>query len=164
MDINPQWITLISATTAMIASIAGPFVNTRIAKFEFKANVLSVNRQKWIDTMRDLVASLNSQLLIAAALRQTLEEPTGIVIARDPELSRRVENLLRTVSKIELMLNSLEQDHQQLNALMKEGIDQLRAPLPEHGIEDRIEVISRDIIQVSQGIFKREWVRVKRGE
>ena len=164
MDINPQWITLIAASTAMIASIAGPFVNTRIAKFEFKANVLSVNRQKWIDTMRDLVASLTSQLLIAAALRQTLEEPTGLIIARDPELSRRVENLLRTVSKIELMLNPLEQDHQQLNALMKEAIDQLRSPLLEDGIEDRIEVISRDITQVLQGILKREWIRVKRGE
>jgi hypothetical protein len=164
MDVNLQWITLISATTAMIASIAGPFVNTRIAKFEFKANVLSVNRQKWIDTTRDLVASLTSQLLIAAALRQTLEEPTGIIIARDPELSRRVENLLRTVSKIELMLNPLEQDHQQLNDLMKAGVEQLRSPSLEGDIEEHIEVISRDIIQISQAILKREWVRVKRGE
>jgi len=164
MDLNPQWITLISASTAMIASIAGPFVNTRIARFEFKANVLSVNRQKWIDTMRDLVASLNSQLLIAAALRQTMNEPSGVLIARDPELSKRVENLLRTVSKIELMLNPLEQDHQQLNVLMKEAIDQLRSPLLEDGVEDRIEVISRGIIQVLQGILKREWARVKRGE
>ncbi|ANY77233.1 hypothetical protein BB934_02550 [Microvirga ossetica] len=164
MDLNPQWITLISASTAMIASIAGPFVNTRIAKFEFKTNVLSVNRQKWIDTMRDLVASLNSQLLIAAALRQTMNEPSGILIARDPELSRRVENLLRTVSKIELMLNPLKQDHQQLNVLMKEAIDHLRSPLLEDRVEDRIEVISHDIIQVLQGILKREWARVKRGE
>jgi hypothetical protein len=164
MDLNPQWITLISASTAMIASIAGPFVNTRIAKFEFKTNVLSVNRQKWMDTMRDLVASLNSQLLIAAALRQTMNEPSGILIARDPELSRRVENLLRTVSKIELMLNPLKQDHQQLNVLMKEAIDHLRSPLLEDRVEDRIEVISHDIIQVLQGILKREWARVKRGE
>ncbi len=164
MDLNPQWITLISASTAMIASIAGPFVNTRIARFEFKANVLSVNRQKWIDTMRDLVASLNSQLLIAAALRQTMTEPSGVLIARDPELSKRVENLLRTVSKIELMLNPLEQDHQQLNVLMKEAIDQLRSPLLEDGVEDRIEAISRDITQVLQGILKHEWARVKRGE
>ena len=98
------------------------------------------------------------------ALRQTLAELTGLVIARDPELFRRVENLLRTVSKIELMLNPLEQDHQQLNALMKEAIDLLRSPLLEDSIEDRIEVIRHDIIQVSQGILKREWMRVKRGE
>lgn len=164
MDINPQWITLVSACTAMIASIAGPFVNTRIAKFQFKADVLSVNRQKWIETMRDLVASLNSQFLTVAAIRQTVEEPTGIVIARDPELFRRVENLLRTVSKIELMLNPLEQGHQQLNALMREGVDQLRSPPPERGIEDRIEVLSHDITQAAQAIIRREWVRVKRGE
>lgn len=164
MDFNPQWITLVVACTAMIASIAGPFVNTRIATFRFKADVLSVNRQKWIETMRDLVASLNSQFLTVAAIRQTVEEPTSIVIARDPELFRRVENLLRTASKIELMLNPLEQDHQQLNALMKDGIDQLRSPPAGLEIECRIEVISHDITKVAQAVLKREWVRVKRGE
>jgi hypothetical protein len=164
MDVNPQWITLISACTAMIASIAGPYVNTRIAKIQFNADVLSVNRQKWIETMRDLVASLNSQFLTAAAIRQTVKEPTSIAIAQDPELFRRVENLLLTVSKIELMLNPLEQDHKQLNALMREGIDQLRSPPPEMDIEDRVEVISLDITRAAQAIFKREWLRVKRGE
>ena len=93
-----------------------------------------------------------------------VEEPTGVVIARDRELLKRVENLLRTMSKIELMLNPLEQDHQKLNALMKKAVDQLRSPLPEGAIEDCIEVIGRDIIQVSLEILKREWGRVKRGE
>lgn len=164
MDLNPQWITLVLACTAMIASIAGPFVNTRIARIQFKASVLSVNRQKWIETMRDLVASLNSQFLAVGMIRQTVGEPAAIVIARDPEMFRRVENLLVTVSKIELMLNPLEQDHQQLNALMKNGIDQLRSPPPNHEIEGRIEVISQDITKVAQAVLKREWVRVKRGE
>ncbi|AMJ59397.1 hypothetical protein [Bosea sp. PAMC 26642] len=164
MDINPQWITLVVACTAMIASVAGPFVNTRIANIQFKANVLSVNRQRWIETMRDLVANLNSQFLAVGIIRQTMEEPTAIVIARDPELFKRVENLLLTVSKIELMLNPLEQDHQQLNALMKSGIDELRSPPPGHGIEGRIEVINYGITQISQAILKQEWVRVKRGE
>lgn len=164
MDVNPQWITLAFACNAMIASIAGAFVSVRVAKTQFNANVLSGNRQKWIETIRDLVASLNSQLFAAAAVRRVVEEPTGVVIARDPELLRRVENLLRTMFKIELMLNRFEPDHQKLNALMKEAVDQLRSPLPEGGIEDRIEVISRDIIQVSQKFLKREWIRVKRGE
>jgi hypothetical protein len=157
MDVNPQWITLISASTAMMAPIANPFLNTRIAGLRFKTNVLSVNRQKWIETLRDLVSSLNSQLLAAAAVRQSVEEPAGIIIARDPELFRRVEDLLRTVAKIELMLNPLEQDHQKLNALMQEAIDQLRRPSPEHDVEERIEQLCHDIIQVTQGILKQEW-------
>ena len=62
------------------------------------------------------------------------------------------------------MLNPLEQDHHKLNALMKKAVHQLRSSSPEGGIEERIEVIGRDIIQVSLGILKREWGRVKRGE
>ena len=68
------------------------------------------------------------------------------------------------MSKIELMLNPFELDHKKLNALMEAAVDELRSPSPERGIENRIEVIGRDIIQVSQGILKREWGRVKRGE
>ncbi len=163
MDVDPQWIALVSACTAMIAAVAGPYVNTRIASLQFKANVLSVNRQKWIETLRDLVSGLNSQLLTAAVVRQSVEEPAGILIARDPELFRRVEGLIRTAAKIELMLNPLEPDHQQLKALMNESIDQLRRPSPEHDVEERVERLSRDIIQVTQGILKQEWTRVKRG-
>jgi hypothetical protein len=164
MDINPEWITLVFASNAMIASVAGAFVNTKTARIAFKANVLSVNRQKWIETMCDLVASLNSQLLIAAAMRRTVEEPTSVVITRDSELLKRVENLLWTVSKIELMLNPLQKEHQHLKTLMSEAVDQLRFPSPEGSIEERIEGISRDIIQLSQVVLKQEWVRVKRGE
>jgi hypothetical protein len=116
MEFHPQWIALISACTAMIAAVAGPYVNTRIATLQFKTNVLSVNRHKWIETLRDLVSSLNSQLLTAAVVRHSLEEPAGTLFARNPDLFRRVEELLRTATKIELMLNPLEQDHQQLIA------------------------------------------------
>jgi hypothetical protein len=43
-------------------------------------------------------------------------------------------------------------------------VGQLRSPSPDGHIEERIDVISRDIIQASQAILKREWMRVKRGE
>jgi hypothetical protein len=79
-------------------------------------------------------------------------------------LLKRVENLLWTVSKIELMLNPLQKEHQRLKTLMSEAVDQLRFPSAEGSIEERIEGISRDIIQLSQVVLKQEWVRVKRGE
>ena len=161
MDINPQWITLILACNAMIASTAGAFVNTRIAKTQFNANVLSVNRQKWIETTRDLVASFNSQLLAAAALRCIVEEPTGLVIAQDRELLRRMESLLRTISTIELMLNPLERSHQKLNSLMKEAVGLLRSPSPEGGIEDHIEIICR---AYHRGLARNPQARMDAGE
>jgi len=93
MDVDPQWISLISACTAMMAAVAGPYINTRIANMQFKMNVLSVNRHKWIETLPDLVSVLNAQLLTAAVIRQNLEEPANLLIGRDPELFRRVEGL-----------------------------------------------------------------------
>ncbi len=163
MEFNPQWIALISACTAMIAAVAGPYVNTRIANLQFKTNVLSVNRHKWIETLRDLVSILTAQLLTAATVRHALDEPAGLVIARDPELFGRVEGLIRTAAKIELMLNPLEEDHQNLNRLMQEAIDQLRTSSPPVDVEERVQRISREIIQVAQGILKQEWGRVKSG-
>jgi len=163
MDVDPQWISLISACTAMMAAVVGPYINTRIANMQFKMNVLSVNRHKWIETLRDLVSVLNAQLLTAAVIRQNLEEPANLLIGRDPELFRRVEGLIRTAAKIELMLNPLKQDHQKLNALMQAAIDQLRKSSPTHDVEEQVERLSRDIIQVTQAILKQEWVRVKRG-
>jgi hypothetical protein len=124
MDVNPQSITLISASTAMVASITSLLFDTRIARIQFGINVLRISRQKWIGPMRDLVASLNSQFLNAATVRQTVEGPTGTAIAQDPELFRRVVDLLRTMAKIELMLNSLKHNHQQLDELMMEGVNQ----------------------------------------
>ena len=47
---------------------------------------------------------------------------------------------------------------------MKEAVDQLRSSSPRGSIQASIEVISRNIIQVSVAILKREWGRVKRGE
>lgn len=164
MHVNPEWITLVFAFNAAIAAMAGPLVSTRIARTQFKTNVLSVNRQKWIETMRDLVASLTAQLLTTAAIRHTVEEPTGSVIAQDPELFRRVETLLRTISKIELMLNPLQQQHEQLNGLMHDAIAQLRSPSSKETTEECIEAMSRDIIKVSREILKYEWMRVKRAE
>src|SRR4051794_1681300 len=86
MDVNPQSITLISASMAMVTSITSFLFDSRVARIQFRINVLGVRRQKWLGPMRDLVASLNSQFLIAATVRQTVEGPTGTAIAQDPEL------------------------------------------------------------------------------
>ncbi len=59
-------MSLISAGTALVASIAGPWVTLTVARRQFSANVVSANRQKWIETMRDLLAELVS--LIVGAL------------------------------------------------------------------------------------------------
>jgi hypothetical protein len=63
---DPLVISAISAATALVASILGPIVTLKVSRRQFSANVLSANRQKWIETLRDRVAELIS--LLEAAL------------------------------------------------------------------------------------------------
>ena len=103
------------------SSIAGPLVNTRIATTEFKANVLSVNRQKWIDTLRDLIATLDSQVLIAGGAPP---DPGGANRYGHCPGSRAAQargELAADGSQDRAYAQSAGA-HQQLNVLMKEGI------------------------------------------
>jgi len=54
-------ISVISACTALVASIVGPFVTLAVARRQFNATVLSANRQKWIEASRDLLTSKPSR-------------------------------------------------------------------------------------------------------
>ncbi len=60
--IDASVIGLLSATTALVASIVGPLVTLHIGRAQIRATVKSANRQKWIEEFRDLVAHFCGQL------------------------------------------------------------------------------------------------------
>src|SRR5690349_8482952 len=53
MTMDPLIISLVSACTALFASIVGPLVTLTVARRQFNATVLSGNRQKWIEALRE---------------------------------------------------------------------------------------------------------------
>jgi hypothetical protein len=59
-------LVLLSACTALIATIVGPLVALTVARRQFIATAISGNRHKWIENLRDELAELIS--LLAAAL------------------------------------------------------------------------------------------------
>ena len=65
MEITPI-VTLVSASTALVASIIGPIVTLTVARRQYNATVISTSRQKWIEALRDTLAELIS--LISTAL------------------------------------------------------------------------------------------------
>ncbi len=46
-------ITFITASTALIAGIASPIVSISVARQQFKASVISNNRERWIEALRE---------------------------------------------------------------------------------------------------------------
>src|SRR4029453_12447975 len=107
-------ISLVSACTALVASIVGPLVTLAVARRQFNATVLSANRQKWIETLRDALAELIS-LFVAALVIKTQwpgawDKGMG-AIAAHPELLGKLERIVVVQWKIRLLMNPTEADH-----------------------------------------------------
>lgn len=161
MDSLP--ISLISACTALVASIVAPFVTLSVARRQFNATVLSANRQKWIESLRDLLAELIALYVAAIVVKlkwkERWEEGLGPVNA-NPELLEKLERIVLAQSKIRLLINPAEADHQHLYKAVESAFRRLRdAEANKAGTEADME----NITKLAQAILKREWERVKRG-
>jgi hypothetical protein len=160
---DPLVVTLVSACTALVASIAGPLATLRVSRRQFNATVLSTSRQKWIDTLRDLLADLMSQLaglsVLKAGWTGAWDRGAGLLHS-NPTLVDKLERVVLVRWKIRLMLNLNEEDHRELDRLIGVAVQRLRDAAPgETDTDADIESIS----QQARGILKREWERVKRG-
>ena len=63
-------LSLITAGTALVASIMSPLVTLSVARRQFRASVISTNRQKWIETFRDRVSELVSLMSTAQLINR----------------------------------------------------------------------------------------------
>lgn len=160
---DPLFISLVSACTALVASIAGPLVTLSVARRQFNANVLSANRQKWIEAFRDLLAELISLLIAALVVkanwRDKWDQGRG-VIAADPEMLAKLERIVLVQWKIRLLINPTEPDHQELYRTIETAFKRIRS---EETRDAETEVDIETITRLAQAILKREWQRVKQG-
>jgi len=146
---------LISATTALVAVIVSPIVSIYVAKRQIRASVVSANRQKWIDQLRECLAEL-----IAALRFLNLRRDGSVALSQDKWIERYERAFLLT-SKVALLLNPQEDDHRALHAALQEAGSLL---LSNDDDRKKIVPITQRILEQSQAILKREWERVKSGD
>ena len=158
-----SYLSLITALTALVASILGPLVTLSVARRQFKANVLSTNRQKWIDTFRDRLADLLSVMNAAQLVkRDSAHEWRGGAgpIREIPALAEKIEKTFMAVAQIQLLTKSVEPTHQTLNDAISAALADLQDDeLRESDVSDRIVQIT----ELGRFIIREEWGRVKRG-
>jgi hypothetical protein len=160
---DPLLISLISACTALVASIVGPMVTLAVAKRQINANVLSANRQKWIEAVRDMIAELISLLVAAVVVKakwQARWDQGRGPLNEDPAMLSKLERIVLARSKIHLLLNPTEADHQHLREAIEAAFKHLQS---EHSVESETEADISIIEKLAQAILKREWQRVKHG-
>ncbi len=163
---DPVLISLVSACTALVASIAGPIITLVVAKRQFNANVLSANRQRWIETLRDMLAELISLLVAVAVFKSKWKDKWDrgrAPIAADPALLQKVERVVLVQWKIRLLINPTEPDHQELHRAIEAAFQRIQAEDPDDPDNSETKADIENITRVGQAILKREWQRVKRG-
>jgi hypothetical protein len=156
-------ISFVASCTALVASVIGPLVTLAVARRQFAASVLSANRQRWIESLRDSIAEfialLVTAVVIKAKWREKWDRGRG-VLAADPALLDKMARMVFVQSKIRLLTNPTEADHQQLFAALDRSIKRLQSEdVQEAETEQDVEAITA----LSQPILKREWQRVKAG-
>lgn len=156
-------LSLISALTALVASIVSPFVTISTAKRQIKASVISANRTRWLEGLREQLANLISEF---AAAKIVLVEETSckLSVRRDLKaLVDRIERLSLTIARVRLMLNTVEDDHVKLAGTIADALHHIRYNENAEDLQRVMEESIESITSQSQAILKREWERVKLG-
>jgi hypothetical protein len=155
-------LSLITALTALVASVLGPCVTLAVARRQFRANVISTNRQKWIDTFRDRLAEFLSVMNAAQVIkRASADDWRGAAGLKDnPVLADKLEKTFLAVGQILLLTKPSDPEHQALNDAIAAAIGYLQeVELREADLSERIG----EITNVGRSIIRHEWGRVKRG-
>ncbi|WP_315734224.1 hypothetical protein [Bradyrhizobium sp. SZCCHNR1093] len=151
----PALTAIAAILTALAAVIIAPAMANRTAKLQIRANVVSVNRQAWIDKLRDELAELFE--LLTWRLLQRPGTSTGEEGARYEAEKRSRIRLL--TNKVRLRLNPLESDSQSLVDLLTR-LNQAAS----RGEEADFDELMEKAVTTAQTILKTEWRRVKNGE
>lgn len=146
-------IPILSLVVAAVAVFVGPLISRRIARRQIMSSLEVANkqiiapmRQAWINGLRDLLAELASSAhhyFVAGFEERTDEE------------YRRLSLLEH---KIQLMLNPKEEDHRNLEQLIRTMIAAL-----DRGKEGGNDFVDTHpmVMKLSREVLKREWDRVK---
>ena len=136
-------LSLVSACTALVASVVGPVVTLAVARRQINANVLSANRQKWIESLRETMAEMISLMVAVIVVKQNWhgEWRRGRgAIAADPALLDKLERMILVGWKIRLLLHPSEPEQVALVRRLDEALTTM-----------------------AQHILREAWRRVKAG-
>lgn len=146
-------IPVLSLIVAALAVFVGPIISYIVAKRQIASSlavshkqIIAPMRQVWINNLRDLLAELTSRTLHYFC--------AGFEEREDSEY----QQLTLLEHRIQLMLNPQEDDHRQLEQLIRKMISSLGRG--KDG-DDDFYASHTAVIQLSRKVLKREWNVVK---
>ena len=155
-------ITFVTASTALVSAITGPLVSYIVARRQIRASVISTNRERWTEALRDSVAEYVALLLSASMVKQTMGQNPLKEVTEDHALLKIVERIILVKNKIMLMTNPNDSRYTELCEVVEATYQALFADDPQAFA--RISGGSEAITRAGREVLKGEWARVKRGD
>ena len=155
-------VAAISTFGVILGVTIGSIVSVLIARQQFKATVISANRQQWINNLRDCIADFQTKAKIIVTEHILSLGATTSVAADDKRHYEALITMRFLVNKMALLLNQTETDHLQLLLFLKELED--FCVNGDSFNQEGYDKLQDSITLTSQRILKREWERVKRGK
>jgi hypothetical protein len=135
--------------TALTTAQAQVRTALEVARLQVRSSVVSSNRQKWIDALRDELAEFLAERDL---LTTKLQDPAPDSVSVRTSSSR----LIRLFHQLQLRLNPKEEDHARIMELTSQLAGRPTGSLDDGMIEE--------LVKLSQTVLKREWDRVKSGD
>src|SRR4051794_18739882 len=155
-------VAFISACTTLLASVAAPMVSLLVARQQIRASVISNNRERWVEALRDCAAEYVGLLLSLALVKQTTAPGQSVTIGTDGVLLQAAERLVLAKNKIMLMLNPSKRSHAQLRDAVEASY--LALVSDESPSLTKLRADAETITHAARAVLRAEWERVKRGD
>jgi hypothetical protein len=155
-------IAFVTATTALFSAVLGPVMTFIVSARQIRASVISSNRERWLEALRDSVAEYVGLLLTAAMIKQGTEDDTNKAVAGDRDLRQIVERIVVVKNKIMLLTNPTESRAVELCDIVERTYQALASQAPQAIATMRSEADA--ITRAGREVLRAEWSRVKRGE
>jgi hypothetical protein len=159
---NPLTVAFVSALTALSAAILSPLVSLFVARMQIRAAVVSNNRERWIETLRDAVSEYVALLLTASIVKEGIEGDLAKEVSEHPDLRQIVERIVMMKSKIMLMVNPRDRHYAELCEKLAASYESLTS-----GASISVSMMrsqADEITQAGRDALRMEWARVKRGD
>ena len=155
-------IAFVTACTALISAVVGPAVSDVVARRQVRASVISGNRERWTDALRDSVAEHVALLISASMVKLTIAQDPLKALGEDHALLQVFERTVLVKNKIMLLTNPNESRYMELCNV----IEATYQSLISDDLQDlpKIHSTSEAITRAGREVLKAEWIRVKRGD
>ena len=155
-------IAFVTACTALISAVVGPAVSYVVARRQIRASVISTNRERWTEALRDSVAEYVALLISASMVKLTIAQDPLKALGEDHTLLQVFERTVLVKNKILLMTNPNESRYMELCNVVEATYQSLISDDPQD--LPKIHSASEAITRAAREVLKAEWIRVKRGD